>query len=344
MITQRHKSVPLLLLTAYTILTFFSCQKTNLVLPAATVSSRPAADFFKNNYEFRLLYAAIQKAGLTDSLNGPGPFTIFAPTDNAFNLAGFHSPADFATISPDSLRFLIKYHILNRRLFFSDIPASIDNLYPNSDGLNLYLTLPDHSINYAWNIPFAVNGDTVSNTNVITSNAIVHVLTRVLNYNKGTVQSILAADTNYSYFVMGLKTFHLWDSLKTAGPYTILAPNNDAFRLNGITLDSLNMLTPSAYSALLFSVYILHQHHIFTADANYYNPGPFTVPIGGNYLNFPNIFTNLGLFILNSSTNPSFHYSASLAFPWALHLDRLASNGIVDGINNLLILPSDAHK
>lgn len=325
--------IPVVLLTA---LGYSSCQKTSLDAPVSTVTFRPASDFLKNNYEFTLFYAAIKRAGLVDSLNGPGPFTIFAPDDNAFNLRGIHSAADFDKMNADSLRFQLKYHILNRKLFISDVPKALDNLYANADGLQLYLSKQLAG----GGTDLSVNGVSVSKSNVIVSNGIIHVLQNVLKYNPITVQDYLAANKDLSYFVAGLKKFNLWDSLKTTGPYTIVAPTNEAFIKNGITLDTINNLQTANYNPFLFKVYVLHPHHIFLSDGwNIGGNNGVSVTDGNYQLSISQFFGGQFALPLNQQTT----YRVGLSDP-DKGRDIVTTNGIVDLIADLLYFPADARK
>lgn len=329
---MKRNIIPLfIILLLVAIAGFSSCQKTSLSTPPPTVTYRPAGDFFKNNYEFTLFYAAIQKVGLVDTLNGPGPFTIFAPDDNAFNLQGVYTAADINKMNTDSLRFMLKYHILKQKLFVSDVPRAIDNLYTNADGLNLYM-----SENLSGGTELDVNGVSVSRQDVIISNGLVQVMSRELKYTPGTVQDILSANPNLSYFVTALKKFNLWDSLKTVGPYTVLAPVNSAFTNNGITLDSLNKLTPANYDAFLFKVYLLSPHHVFSTDA---------FDIGGNNGDITDGNYKAYISTTNCRLNKDIFTAYIANFVDASKsVDNVSTNGIVDVIDNLLYFPSDAQK
>jgi uncharacterized surface protein with fasciclin (FAS1) repeats len=324
--------LPLLLVA----LVYSSCQKTTLTEPGSSTTFLPAADFLKNNYEFTLFYAAIQKAGLVDSLNGVGPFTIFAPDDNAFNLAGIHTAADFNSWSTDSLKFFVKYHMLNRKLFVSDVPVGIDNLYANADGVDLYLSIPQYD-----RPPLIVNGDSVSTDNLVMANGIIHEVTRVLKYSPGTVQNFLSRDPDLSYYVAALKKVNLWDSLKTANPYTVLAPSNEAFMGYGITPDSIARMSPAnAANVEMFKIYILYPHHDFYSDAGVLGQAYVTIPPYPYAMFFADMdeLGNGSVF----SLEPGIVYNravpeARFAPPWALSIDNVTSNGIVDKIDNLLL-------
>jgi uncharacterized surface protein with fasciclin (FAS1) repeats len=322
------------------VLGYTSCQKTTLNAPGAAVTFRPISDFLKNNYEFTLFYAAIQKAGLVDSLNAAGPFTVFAPDDNAFNLEGIHAAADFDKWSVDSLKFFIKYHVINRKLFVSDIPDAIDNLYLNADGINLYID----NLGAGRNPPLIVCGDSVNKSDLVMSNGIIHELTRVIKGNPGNLQNYLLGNPDLSIFVAALKKAEpgLWDSLKTATPYTILAPSNEAYLKYGMTLDSVNIRSAASLAILVMpSVY--YQHHVFISDAGYLGSfesitsGPYTMEINP-YATPPYQFSG-GAIPLTNAHDPTISEpqppATYLAPPWGLTMDNIATNGIVDIINDV---------
>ena len=336
--------LPVLLLIG---LGYSSCQKTSLNTPAPAVTFRNAADFLKNNYEFSLFYAAIKKAGLVDSLNGTGPFTIFAPDDNAFNLYGIRTAADFDKWSADSLKFFVKFHVLNRKLFTTDVPVAIDNLYSNSEGINLYISTVD-----AKNGPIIVNGDSVTRANLTMANGLIHVVHRVLKYNRKTIQDYLAGNADLTIFVASLKKVSpkLWDSLKTetVNPYTLIVPSNEAFMLYGMSLDSIKIKSVAAIAPFVRPA-IYYMHHVFNSDetvifnlgagqqAYSITSGAFTVYIGdGNFDTAKNyVFDGPDLPPAPNGLDQLVFPTAGFAAPWAISIDNLTTNGIVDIIGDV---------
>jgi uncharacterized surface protein with fasciclin (FAS1) repeats len=72
--------------------------------------------------QFKTLVAAIQAAGLTDALNGAGPFTVFAPTDTAF--AKLPAGTVESLVRPENrakLQAILKYHVIPAQLGSNDI-------------------------------------------------------------------------------------------------------------------------------------------------------------------------------------------------------------------------------
>jgi transforming growth factor-beta-induced protein len=73
--------------------------------------------------QFTLLLAAVQTADLTDVLISDGPFTVFAPTDEAFNKAGFPDVASVESADPQDLTAILTHHVVkaNARVFSTDL-------------------------------------------------------------------------------------------------------------------------------------------------------------------------------------------------------------------------------
>jgi uncharacterized surface protein with fasciclin (FAS1) repeats len=310
-------------------------------------------DYIKNNFDFTILAAALEKTGLMDSLNNPGgQYTVFAPEDAGFAVDSILSVADLDKFSVDSLRFIIKNHILRSKLFFSDIPMSLDNLYPNMNGLNLYL-----SENSGGAASLGVSGVLATSVQTATSttptwdiplaNGVIHILSRPLKYYSGTVQAFLASRPELSSFVEGLRKFNQWDSLAIASPYTIVAPVNNAFTINGITPDSIAAMDTSKLQSTLFGGYVAYPHHVFTTDPNMLN-GTGDITLAGGY--------SMGIgyqgFILigpdGQTLGPNKDQpGGNDRFVLPLDggsTDYVCTNGVVHLIGQLMVLPGDVPK
>ncbi len=119
--------------------------------------------------QFSTLLTAIEAAGLTDALSGPGPFTVFAPTDEAFAAIPTDQLnailADTATLTS-----ILTYHVVSGRVSSTEVV-----------GLDSAETLQGSSVS----IDAGPNGVTIDNANVIavdieTSNGIIHVIDAVI--------------------------------------------------------------------------------------------------------------------------------------------------------------------
>ncbi len=131
---------------------------------------------------FSTLTAAIGAAGLTETLQGPGPFTVFAPTDEAF--AKLPPGALDALLKPENkpvLEQILKYHVVGAKVSAADVktgPAA------SVEGSDLDLVSADGKV--------TVNGANVTTADVASSNGLIHVIDAVLIPKSVDVAALLA--------------------------------------------------------------------------------------------------------------------------------------------------------
>lgn len=340
------------------ILLLVSCKHDDLTIAPPNENIRPAADFVKNNYEMRLFYAALKKVGYVDQLNGAGPFTVLAPIDAAFNRMGIYNPSDFDKMNVDSLRKVIGYHILPRKLRVSDIPNNgIDVRYATLSEADLYVSRASTNPNGGVENELYFSGSEVTRQDVVLANGNLQVLDNVMKPNFNiTVQDWLAGHPDYSVFVSGLKKFNLWEQLAGTTEFTIFAPNNEALKNVGITAASLDEMDASKYQGdLLFGVYILYDRHFFVSDTqvfskinsngafNYYlkNSG-YYMTFGGGKL-YPTFTLSYGL-ILRPGNGPADYPIKSATGEIVAKNDNLCSNGLVHHLADGMVTPDQAIK
>lgn len=125
-------------------------------------------DIAVNADSFKTLVTAVQVAGLVDVLKSPGPFTVFAPTDEAFaNLP----PGTVETLvqNPPQLARILKYHVVSGKLLESDI-AQLDSL-TSVEGSPIRVDTSDG---------FEVKNATVVAADIEADNGVIHVIDRVI--------------------------------------------------------------------------------------------------------------------------------------------------------------------
>ena len=340
-----------------------SCKHDNLLVPKPNENIRPAADFIKNNYDFRLFYAALEYTGLVNDLNAPGPITVLAVADNGWNAMGVATEAQVRSLNKDSLRHALQYHILtNRRWITTDFATNgVDIRYETMAGERVYASAVNSNNDYFF------DGARIVRSDIVLANGVLQVLNKFMQYHKDqSVQGYLAANPQFSIFVSGLKKFGLWDDLATRGPFTIFAPDNDAFASRGITAEMINSLDVGLYHAQrLFGCYVLDQSHFFVSDQHVFKS------LGAEY-EYPSTLKNDTWYIQFATslmaTNPSDRFftpypemslwkpGASLpdriGWVWQtssdlkplVWYDHLCENGIVHRMHGLIAVPTDALK
>ncbi|MDP3492793.1 MAG: fasciclin domain-containing protein [Hyphomonadaceae bacterium] len=101
-------------------------EKTVMVGGAAMYPSKNIIENAVNSADHKTLVAAVKAAGLVDTLSGPGPFTVFAPTDAAF--ARLPAGAVDGLLKPDmkaTLQKVLTYHVVAGRMIAADISKAI---------------------------------------------------------------------------------------------------------------------------------------------------------------------------------------------------------------------------
>ncbi|MEM7685776.1 MAG: fasciclin domain-containing protein [Pseudomonadota bacterium] len=121
--------------------------------------------------DFNTLVAAVQAAGLVDTLKGEGPFTVFAPTDAAF--AALPEGTVEALLRPenkDQLVAILTYHVIPGKVMSADIAGTKVDA-PTVQGQSVSIDATDG---------VTVDGASVVSADVETSNGVIHVIDKVI--------------------------------------------------------------------------------------------------------------------------------------------------------------------
>ena len=243
------KLIKLTLLVA-TSAVMFSCSDDDNVAQ----ESNTIAAIASRNPNFTTLVAALDRADLVQTLDQNGPFTVFAPTNAAFDafLAdnGFTSLED---IPVDVLRQVLLNHVVNGNNPSSSLSTGyIKTLATGSasetNTLSMFVNRSS-GIFAANGVSLRLNGvASVTTANLVATNGVIHVVDAVIGLP--TVVTHAAANPGFSTLVGLLSQQDLVSTLDgTAGsPFTVFAPTNNAFgdlltELNATSLDDINQAT-----------------------------------------------------------------------------------------------------
>lgn len=148
------------------------------VLVLSACASTPTGTTPKNivqvaseNGSFNTLVAAVKAAGLAETLQGPGPFTVFAPTDAAFAKLPAGT-VDALLANKEALTSILTYHVLSGRTVASDITRNNGAMPATVNGQPLSITVREGKV--------YVNGAQVVIADVPASNGVIHVIDAVL--------------------------------------------------------------------------------------------------------------------------------------------------------------------
>ncbi|MEM1368409.1 MAG: fasciclin domain-containing protein [Cyanobacteria bacterium P01_H01_bin.15] len=125
-------------------------------------------DIAVQNEGFSTLVAAVQAAGLVDTLKSEGPFTVFAPTDDAFAKL---PPGTIQTLvqNPPQLGRILKYHVVAGKYTKADL-SQLSNL-TSVEGSTISVDLSD---------AFEVKNATVVSADIEADNGVIHVIDNVI--------------------------------------------------------------------------------------------------------------------------------------------------------------------
>lgn len=148
---------------------------TNASTPSAMSSSMETTDAKKDIVDtavaagdFSTLVVAVQKAGLVETLKGKGPFTVFAPTDEAF--AKIPSEKLQALLADkDALTAVLTYHVVPGKVMAKDVVK-----------LSSAKTVQGGNIEIDTSNGVRVDGANVIKTDILTSNGVIHVIDTVM--------------------------------------------------------------------------------------------------------------------------------------------------------------------
>ncbi len=197
---------------------------------------------------FTTLVAAVQAAELVDTLKSEGPFTVFAPTDDAF--AALPAGTLDSLLLPENkqaLTDILLYHVVSGNVMAADVTALTSATTVLGKDVTVKVDMGNVYINDAQ----------VVITDIATSNGVIHVINAVLlppadeaaMEEKNTIVDIAVADGRFTTLVAALTAADLVETLSGDGPFTVFAPTDDAFAaLPAGTLDTL--LLPESKQAL----------------------------------------------------------------------------------------------
>ena len=118
---------------------------------------------------FTTLVAAVQAADLADTLAGDGPYTVFAPTDEAFAKLP-EGTVEALLANPDKLRAILLYHVVPGKVSAADVISL--STATTAQGSDVNIRVADGSV--------MVNNALVTATDIETSNGVIHVIDTVI--------------------------------------------------------------------------------------------------------------------------------------------------------------------
>jgi transforming growth factor-beta-induced protein len=243
--------------------------------PAAPAAAeKDIVDLAVADGRFTTLAAALQAANLVDTLKGEGPFTVFAPTDDAFaKLPAGTVEALLADIP--ALTSILTYHVADGYAMASDVVAleSIKTL----NGKPVEIMVKDGMV--------YLNDAQVVITDILAKNGVIHVIDSVLLPPDNIVEAAVK-DGRFTTLVAAVQAAGLAETLQGEGPFTVFAPTDDAFKkLPAGTVEGLLQDIPALKNILLYHVVegkVMAEDVVKLESADTVAGKPITIKVDGD--------------------------------------------------------------
>ncbi len=234
-----------------------SCDDNNDMDEPAT---NTIADFVAGNSNYSSLLAALIKADLVDTLKGDGPFTVFAPDNDAFSV--FLSANGFVNLDAvpaDALKQILLNHVVSGSVKSTDLTTgyiqTLSTATPNNLNISMF-------VNTSGGVKLNGISDVIGADNLL-DNGVVHLVNKVIGLP--TVVTFAVADPTFSTLVAALTRAdqpNFVSVLSTSNgtsptPFTVFAPTNNAFGalLTELGASGLNAIDGATLTATL-------NHHV----------------------------------------------------------------------------------
>ena len=191
--------------------------------------------------QFKTLVAAVGAADLVNALKGDGPFTVLAPTDEAF--AKLPEGTIETLLKPENkgkLTAILTYHVIPKQVPASTVVTLSEAKMLSGDSIQIQAD--DSGVR--------INDANVIKTDIACDNGLIHVIDSVLlppekaakapAPSSGDIVDTAVAAGKFKTLAAALGAAGLVDALKGKGPFTVLAPTDEAFsKLPAGTVESL---------------------------------------------------------------------------------------------------------
>ena len=215
-----------------------------------TQQSNTVVDVIVNSDDHTLLEAAVIEAGLAEALSGDGPFTVFAPTDDAIVALTEElgiSAEDLLALP--NLGEILQYHVVAAAAFSTDL----------SDGQSIATLLGEEVTVTVNQNGVMINNAMVTVADIAADNGVVHVIDAVLlpPPAETTVVDIIVESELHTILEAAVIAADLATTLSGEGPFTVFAPTDAAFEALmaafGVTAEEL-LEYPELTNVLLYHV------------------------------------------------------------------------------------------
>jgi len=279
------------------------------LLPLFLFAQNTVVNVIVDSPDHNTLETAVIAADLVETLNGPGPFTVFAPTDSAFNNLPDGVLDALLNDPQGALTDVLLYHVLGAQVLSTDLTDGQTAEALNGD--NITVTIDSNGVR--------INDAFVTAADIVTDNGVVHVIDAVLIPPVTTVVDVIVNSPDHDTLEAAVIAANLAETLSGDGPFTVFAPTDDAFAaLPDGTIEALLGDPQGALTDIL--LYHVLGAQVLSTDLV---DGQTAMTLNGDELTVS--ITNDGVFINNAQVTVA---------------DITTDNGVVHVIDAVLIPPT----
>lgn len=276
--------------------------------------------FVNAQENLNILEAAIARAGLTNEIN-KGGLTLFAPTDEAFQAAGYANAAAVTAAPAADLQRILRYHIIGSVIDLSAFPTAVNTSYQTNlaDGRITVYKTSDSDV--------SVNKAKIVKGNNATTGSAVHIINQVLMPPSANANDVVKANADLSFLLVAAEragtTIQSLLTANTANGITIFAPTNAAFKAAGYTDEAAIRAADPAKLASILKYHVLN----YRAFSQTFQNGADVLTAEGNSVRFTVTGGKVTVTGKGNGTSAANITSA----------DITTSNGVIHVIDRLLL-------
>jgi len=264
---------------------------------------------------FKTLATALQAAGLIETLQGNGPFTVFAPSDEAF--AKLPAGTVETLLKPENKQSLIAvltYHVVPGKVMAAEVVKL--NAATTVNGQRVNVKVDDGKVQ--------IDQTQVVAADIVCSNGVIHVIDQVILPSTDNIPATAAKAGTFKTLLAAAKAAGLVEVLSGEKPLTVFAPTDDAFaKLPAGTVE--NLLKPENKEKLT----AILKFHVVSGRV-----------FSNDVLSGKELKTAQGGMLTAAVTNGA----ATINGAGLIATDIDASNGVIHVIDTVLLPPATSAK
>jgi len=271
-------------------------------------ADQTVTEYAMSDENFSILVEALTKANLADVLDSPGTFTVFAPTNDAFNaLFTELGVSGLNDLSAAALTPILLYHVLGEEKKAATLMSGYySTLSPAQGNYGSLYVLTGSGV--------SLNKETkVTTADVDVNNGVIHAIDKVLL--PPTVVNAAIDNANFSILVQAVVKAGLAETLSGPGPFTVFAPTDAAFQalFTQLGVSGIADLTAEQLTPILL-------YHVVSGN------------VRSSDLTAGDVTTLNGTIAITLSPSPAINGTTNI-----IATDVQASNGVIHAIDKVLL-------